>query len=88
MAVVLTQEGVVPLVIAVGIAHGANLGTSVTSTIVAFAADTDRSVGSIFARARKALFAPRGQALGHVLGPDGVCDETTGCQYFVGASCR
>ena len=39
MAVVLAEDGIVPLVIAIGIVHGANLGTSVTSSIVAFFAD-------------------------------------------------
>ncbi len=48
MAVVLTQEGIVPLIIAIGIVHGANLGTSVTSTIVAFFAEVPGFTGNPF----------------------------------------
>lgn len=68
MAVVLTQEGVLPLIIAIGIAHGANLGTSVTSTIVAFAAEARHGAGSVLDRTRRALFAPRGQAFRRAAG--------------------
>ncbi len=59
MSVVLTQEGVIPLVVAVGIAHGANLGTTVTSTLVAFFTNVRRSSGRLWEDAKAMLFAPR-----------------------------
>ena len=60
MAVVLTQDGTVPLLIAVGIVHGANLGTSVTSSIVAFFSNIPALPKDPFAAIRALLFAPRG----------------------------
>jgi sodium-dependent phosphate cotransporter len=48
MSVVLAAEGVVPMMIAVGIVHGANLGTSTTSSIVAFISETRPLTGNIF----------------------------------------
>ena len=59
MAVVLTQEDVVPVLIAVGIVHGANLGTSGTSSIVAFFSSMPTLPKNPFAAARTMLFAPR-----------------------------
>ena len=59
LAVTLTQDGIVPLVIAVGIVHGANLGTSVTSSIVAFASELKPSTGNFARDAIAAIFEPR-----------------------------
>lgn len=59
MSVVMTQEGIVPLLIAIGIVHGANLGTSVTSSLVAFAAETRALPRNPIAALRVLLFAPR-----------------------------
>jgi solute carrier family 34 (sodium-dependent phosphate cotransporter) len=59
MAVTLAQEGMVPLLIAIGIVHGANLGTSVTSSLVAFAAETQPLTGNPFKDARILLFGKR-----------------------------
>lgn len=59
MAVVLTQESIVPLVIAIGIVHGANLGTSVTSSLVAFAAETKPLTGNPIRDLHALLFLPR-----------------------------
>lgn len=60
MAVVLTQDGTVPLLIAVGIVHGANLGTSVTSSIVAFFSNVPPLPKNPLAALRVLFFAPRG----------------------------
>ena len=60
MAVVLAEDGIVPLVIAIGIVHGANLGTSVTSSIVAFFADAPAVNGNPARWARDMLFEKRG----------------------------
>lgn len=59
MAVVLASEGIVPLLIAVGIVHGANLGTSVTSSLVAFAAETHKLTGRPLQDLRTLLFERR-----------------------------
>jgi sodium-dependent phosphate cotransporter len=59
MAVVMTQEGVLPLIIAVGIVHGANLGTSVTSSLVAFFANVKPSTGRLWADLKALFFGPR-----------------------------
>jgi sodium-dependent phosphate cotransporter len=59
MAVVLTQEGILPLLIAVGIVHGANLGTSVTSSIVAFFSEMPPLTGNPLVDLRTLLFTPR-----------------------------
>ncbi len=59
MAVVLTQEAIVPLIISVGIVHGANLGTSVTSSLVAFAAETQAMSGNPLRDLRALLFQKR-----------------------------
>jgi sodium-dependent phosphate cotransporter len=68
MCVVLTQEGVMPLVIAAGIVHGANLGTSVTSSIVAFATDAPRWTGRPLRDLKALLFAPRGPGFERAVG--------------------
>ena len=62
MAVVATQEGVIPLgaiAVAIGIVHGANLGTSVTSSIVAFFASTRSLTGNPFRDLKRLLFERR-----------------------------
>lgn len=59
MAVVLTQEGVIPLVVAVGVVHGANLGTSVTSSVVAFFTNVRPSTGSLWRDLKAMVFEPR-----------------------------
>ena len=59
LAVKLTEDGTVPLLIAVGIVHGANLGTSVTSSLVAFAAETRPLSGRPIRDIRMLLFARR-----------------------------
>lgn len=59
MAVVLTQESIVPLLISIGIVHGANLGTSVTSSIVAFFSETKPYDGNPVAYLRDLFFAER-----------------------------
>jgi sodium-dependent phosphate cotransporter len=59
MAVVLTQEGILPLIIAIGVVHGANLGTSVTSSIVAFFSSLPPLGGSLVDNVRTLLFTPR-----------------------------
>jgi len=61
MAVVLTGEGIVPLIIAVGIVHGANLGTSVTSSIVAFFSDSPALTGNLPRDVHSLFFRRRGQ---------------------------
>ena len=59
MAVVLAQEDILPLVIAIGIVHGANLGTSVTSSLVAFASEIRPLTGRPLQDLRALLFQPR-----------------------------
>ena len=61
MAVVLTQEGIVPILISIGIVHGANLGTSVTSSIVAFFSDIPALPRNPLAAINTLLFTPRGE---------------------------
>ena len=68
MSVVLAQEGVMPLVIAAGIVHGANLGTSVTSSIVAFATSVPKSTGNLLKDGWNLLFQPRGPAFERAVG--------------------
>jgi len=68
MSVVLAQEGVMPLLIAAGIVHGANLGTSVTSSIVAFATDAPKATGNLLRDARNLLFKPRGEGFHRAVG--------------------
>ena len=68
MCVVLTQEGIMPLVIAAGVVHGANLGTSVTSSIVAFGADVGPSTGNYWRDFKNLLFAPRGNGFKRAVG--------------------
>lgn len=59
MAVTLTTDGVIPLIIAVGIVHGANLGTSVTSIIVGFATDLPKLTGNPLRDLAALLVRPR-----------------------------
>jgi len=59
IAVTLSQDGVVPLLIAIGIVHGANLGTSVTSSLVAFVAETRPLTGQPMRDLYTLLFSPR-----------------------------
>jgi len=68
MSVVLTSEGVIPLLVAVGIVHGANLGTSVTSSVVAFAAETRPATGRFFHDLKTLLFAPRAPGFRRAVG--------------------
>ena len=68
MCVVLTQEGIMPLAIAAGVVHGANLGTSVTSSIVAFATEVRPSTGNWFKDLRAMLFEPRGKGFQRAVG--------------------
>jgi len=68
MSVVLVQEGVMPLVIAAGIVHGANLGTSVTSSIVAFASETRPLTRRPLNDLRILLFEPRGEGFARAVG--------------------
>ncbi|MCA9571485.1 MAG: hypothetical protein KC656_26790, partial [Myxococcales bacterium] len=59
IAVTLAADGLVPMIIAIGIVHGANLGTSVTSSLVAFAAEVRPLTGHFGRDLRNLLFAPR-----------------------------
>lgn len=59
IAVTLAADGLVPMIIAVGIVHGANLGTSVTSSLVAFAAEARPLTGHPGRDLRNLLFAER-----------------------------
>jgi len=68
MSVVLAQEGVMPLLIAAGIVHGANLGTSVTSSIVAFASDAPKATGNLARDAWRLLTRPRGDGFRRAVG--------------------
>lgn len=68
MCVVLTQEGIMPLAIAAGIVHGANLGTSVTSSIVAFATEVRPSTGNWLRDLRAMLTEPRGKGFQRAVG--------------------
>ena len=52
-------EGAIPLLIGIGIVHGANLGTSVTSSIVAFFSETRPLTGNPLKDLRALLFEPR-----------------------------
>jgi len=68
MSVVLVQEEVMPLVIAAGIVHGANLGTSVTSSVVAFASETRPLTRRPLEDLRILLFAERGEGFSRAVG--------------------
>lgn len=68
MSVVLVQEGVMPLVIAAGIVHGANLGTSVTSSMVAFASEAPPLSGRPWRDLRTLLSVPRGEGFRRAVG--------------------
>lgn len=68
MGVVLVQEGIMPLVIAAGIVHGANLGTSVTSSLVAFATEVRPLTGNPLQDLRILLFEPRGPGFRRAVG--------------------
>lgn len=68
MSVVLAQEGVIPLLIAAGIVHGANLGTSVTSSIVAFATDVPKRTGNLLRDGYNLLFQARGEGFHRAVG--------------------
>lgn len=59
MAVVLTQENIVPILISIGIVHGANLGTSVTSSIVAFFSNIPPLPKNPVAAVKTVLFTKR-----------------------------
>ena len=59
IAVTLAADGLIPMLIAVGIVHGANLGTSVTSSLVAFAAEARPLTGRPIQDLKNLLFAPR-----------------------------
>jgi sodium-dependent phosphate cotransporter len=61
MAVVLVQENIVPVMIAIGIVHGANLGTSTTSSIVAFVSETPPLTGNVGRDAWNLLSAARSE---------------------------
>lgn len=68
MSVVLAQDGVMPLIIAAGIVHGANLGTSVTSSIVAFASDAPKATGNLVRDGWNLLTRPRGDGFRRAVG--------------------
>ena len=59
MVVVLAQQDILPLVIAIGVVHGANLGTSVTSSLVAFASEIHPLTGRPIADLKALLFDRR-----------------------------
>ncbi len=59
MAVVLAQEDILPLLIAIGMVHGANLGTSVTSSLVAFASEIKPLTGQPIRDLKALLFERR-----------------------------
>ena len=68
ISVELVQSGIMPLTIAAGIVHGANLGTSVTSSIVAFTAEAPPFRGSPLRWAWDLLFQPRGPSFQRAVG--------------------
>lgn len=68
MTVVLAQEGVMPLLIAAGVVHGANLGTSVTSSIVAFATEAPKATGNLLHDGWNLLTRPRGEGFRRAVG--------------------
>ncbi len=69
MAVVMTREGIIPLLIAAGLVHGANLGTSVTSTVVALATEAPPLVRRRpLANLRKLLLVERGEGFERSVG--------------------
>jgi sodium-dependent phosphate cotransporter len=68
MTVVLTQEGLLPLLFAIGIAHGANLGTCVTSTLVALMSETRPFRGRLIDDIRHLLFAKREEGFRRAVG--------------------
>lgn len=68
MIVVLSQEGVLPLLLASGLIFGSNLGTSVTSSLVAFAADAPASTGRPLRDLGALLFRPRTEAFRRAVG--------------------
>ncbi|MBX2800221.1 MAG: Na/Pi symporter [Myxococcales bacterium] len=68
MSVVLVQEGIMPIVIAAGVVHGANLGTSVTSSFVAFATAAKKLTGNPMRDVYDLLFAPRGPGFRDAVG--------------------
>ena len=68
MSVVMVQQSIIPLVIAAGIVHGANLGTSVTSSIVAFASEAPKLTGNPLRDGYNLLFEPRGPGFQRAVG--------------------
>ncbi|MEO0605313.1 MAG: hypothetical protein AAF211_28040, partial [Myxococcota bacterium] len=68
MTVKFVEEGVLPLFLAAGIVHGANLGTSVTSSIVAFASETRPLTGNPFKDGYTLLFEPRTEGFERAVG--------------------
>jgi len=68
MCVKFVEEGVLPLTLAAGIVHGANLGTSVTSSIVAFASETRASTGNLLKDLYALLFEPRAEGFERAVG--------------------
>ncbi|MEN0064084.1 MAG: hypothetical protein AAGA48_18165 [Myxococcota bacterium] len=68
MCVKFVEEGVLPLFLAAGIVHGANLGTSVTSSIVAFASETKPLTGNPIRDLRTLLFEPRAEGFERAVG--------------------
>lgn len=68
ISVEMVQNGVMPLLIAAGIVHGANLGTSVTSSIVAFGSELRRFTGNPLRDLRAMLFEPRGPGFQRAVG--------------------
>ena len=68
ISVELVQTGIMPLVIAAGIVHGANLGTSVTSSIVAFTAEARPLAGNPLKWLWGLLFEPRGPGFQRAVG--------------------
>lgn len=68
MSVVLTQEGVIPLLVAIGVVHGANLGTSVTSSVVAFFTQIGPGTGRFWHDVKNLLLRPRGEGFERAVG--------------------
>ncbi len=68
MTVTFVKEGILPLFLATGIVHGANLGTSVTSSIVAFASETRPLTGNPLRDLYTLVFEPRAEGFERAVG--------------------
>lgn len=68
MSVVMVQQNIMTLSIAAGVVHGANLGTSVTSSIVAFFTGARPLTGNPLRDGYRLLFEPRGEGFERAVG--------------------